>query len=193
MKRSRGSGKAQYLRIQAGHLHELGEASSLRAALELLDLLIAEYPEPIQLAQAHAQRAECWSALGEGDAGLVAYREALDAERKLPNVKTNAYIGFGELAIDLAREDLYPEALSALDEFGGEEAFPILRYRSCAVRALMCERLGRVAEARRHAESALEAAAATESTFRYHRKLGLVTNQETDTHRRLLALAGRTH
>jgi hypothetical protein len=158
-----------------------------------LDLLIADYPEPIQLAQAHAQRAECLSALGEADAGLVAYREALDTERKHPNVKTDAYIGFGELALELAHDDLYHEALSVLDEFGGDEALPIFRYRSFAVRALVVERLGDVTAARRYAEYALDAAAATESRFRYHRKLGLVADQETDTHARLLALAGSTH
>jgi tetratricopeptide (TPR) repeat protein len=194
LKRARGSSsKAQYLRIQASHLQEVGEPSCVRAALELLELMVADYPEAIQLAQAHKQRAECLIDLGDRNAALVAYRDALDAERKLPNVRTDAHIGFGELVLDLEREDLYPEALSVLDEFGTDEPFPIQRYRLFAVRALVCERLGQLPEARQCAEHALDAAAATESPFRYRRRLGLVADQDSDTHGRLLALVGRAH
>src|SRR5689334_20933906 len=79
LKRARGSGsKAQYLRIQALHLQQVGEPACLRAALELLQLMVADYPEAIQLAQAHKQRAECLIAVGERDSGLLAYRDSLD-------------------------------------------------------------------------------------------------------------------
>lgn len=194
LKRARGSGsKAQYLRIQALHLQQVGEPACLRAALELLQLMVADYPEAIQLAQAHKQRAECLIAVGERDSGLLAYRDSLDAERKLPNVRTDAYIGFGELVMELGREDFYREVLDVMNEFGTDEPFPIQRYRSFAVRALAYEQLGQLQEARRCAESALDAAAATESPFRYHRRLGLVANQDTDVHGRLVALAGRAH
>src|SRR6185312_4454064 len=82
--RARGAThKAQYLRIQAVHLQHTGHLESVRAALELLDILIADHPEPTQLALAHMQRGECLSTLGDHDAGLTAHREALAAERML--------------------------------------------------------------------------------------------------------------
>jgi tetratricopeptide (TPR) repeat protein len=192
--RARGAyQKAQYLRIQAVHLQHTGQLESVRAALELLDILIADYPEPSEIASAHMQRGECLSTLGDPDAGLTAHREALAAERKMRTIKTDAYLGFGELVLYLERTDLYPEALSILDEFGGAEWFPVQRYRSAALRAIVFEHLGQLAEAREFAERALVAAAATESPFRYHRALGLVTDTGTELHGRLLALAGRTH
>src|SRR5947208_1540607 len=164
LRRARGAfHKAQYLRIQARHLQQTGQRESVSAALELLDLLLADYPEPTQLASAHLQRGESLCVLGDRNGGLAAHRDALAAERRFRGVKTEAYLGFGELVLELERVDLYQEVLSILDEFGGAAVFPVQQYRAAAVRALVFERLGRIEEAREFAERAIDAAAATES------------------------------
>src|SRR5690349_9374034 len=68
LKRSRGAGnKAQYLRIQAGHLADVGHHA---AAIELLDQLLAEFPERVELAQAHAQKAKSLADLGQFAAAI---------------------------------------------------------------------------------------------------------------------------
>lgn len=194
LKRSRSVfHKAQYLRIQAAHLCQVGDTPCLRAALDLVDLMLAEYPDTAQLAAAHAQRATCLVALGERAAALVAYRNAVDTERRVRGIRPGAYIGFAELVVELERDDLYAEVLSLLNEHASDEPFPLQRYRSSAVRAFIAERQGRHAEAQGHALAALDAAAETQSPMRYHRSLGLVTDRDSTAYARLLALAGRTH
>jgi tetratricopeptide (TPR) repeat protein len=174
------------------HLQETGTPELLAASLELLELLLAEFPEKTELAQAHQQRAECLATLGQKEQAIDAYRAALAAERHLPNVRTNAYLGFGELVVELDRKDLYEEVLSVLQEFGGSEAFPIEEYRFNVIRALISDARG-LEEARRYAQLALTAASKTQSPFRYHRTLGLVGEQKRDVEARLAKLASKVH
>ena len=181
--------RAQYLRIQALHLQEVGEGELTCAALGLLDRLLAEDPEPTQLSAAHMQRAECLVDLGRPEEALEAYRCAFEAQRREPNWRNSAYLGFGELVIALRRRELMHEASAVLDEFGGDEVFPIDRYRAGAIRALIAEEQGSQATAREWARSALTAAAATESPFRRHRKLGLVRSIEPEVFEHLKRLA----
>jgi hypothetical protein len=52
LNRSRNSyNKAQYARIQALYLQQTGKQELVRAALELLDLLLEKCHEPLRLAQ----------------------------------------------------------------------------------------------------------------------------------------------
>lgn len=141
------------------------------------------------MSAAHKQRAECLVDLGQLEDALEAYRCAFAAQRREPNWRNGAYLGFGELVLALRRRELFGEASEALDEFGGDEVFPIDRYRAGAIRALIAEDQGDQATAREWARSALAAAAATESPFRYHRKLGLVRSVEPEMFRNLERLA----
>ncbi len=166
--------KAQYLRLQALALQEVGTEPMMTAALGLLDQLVRGCPDPSQLASAHQQRAGCLTDLGRYEEALISYREAFEIERQAPNWKTEAYLDFGELVLGLKRKDLYREAVAVLDEFGGAESFPASEYRHATIRALTCDASGDITGARWHARRALEAAGKTESPFRYHRKLGLV-------------------
>ena len=150
--------KAQYLRIQAAHFQALGGRPFLEAAVELLDRLVVEFPEPAQLAAAHLQRAECLVALGERLRAIRAYRWALDAQRRFPEAPTEAYLGFGELVLELQRVELYSEVLSAIDELGGGEKTPAQEYRVAAIRAFIHDAGGLRKEARACARRALAAA-----------------------------------
>jgi tetratricopeptide (TPR) repeat protein len=174
LKRSRGFNKAQYLRLQALALQEVGTEPLLLAALSLLDQLVQEYPEPSQLASAHQQRAQCLADLGRYADAIASYHASFEAQRQAPNWKTEAYLDFGELVLGSKREELYGQAVAVLNEFGGGEPFPASQYRSATIRALICNAVGDRRGARLHAEEALAAVAKTESPFRYHRKLGVV-------------------
>jgi hypothetical protein len=74
--------KAQYLRIQAHHLEHDAIPPQVSAALELLDRLLREYPDPSQVSLALSQRGSCLLKLGQPDDALVAFRESLEAERR---------------------------------------------------------------------------------------------------------------
>lgn len=193
LNRSRDSrSKAQYLRIQAHHLQEVGHPPLLEAALQLLEEVVQEHPDPMQLAAAHQQRAECLSALERPEEAIEAYRQAFAAERAFPHIRGTAYLGFAELVLSMGRDDLYPEALAILGEFARDELFPVVQYRSHAARAFLLEALGQDDPAMEHARSALEAAAESESPFRYHRKLGLVDTPDEAEQQRLRGIAGES-
>jgi tetratricopeptide (TPR) repeat protein len=166
--------KAQYLRIQAYHLAEVGTALLIEGALALLDRLLTEFPEPSQLASAYEQRARCLADLGRHEDAFVALEASFAAQRAYPNLETGAYLDFGELAIGLQRTDLYDRAGALLDEFGGREVLPDSIYRHAVIRAFVAAHRGDRAAAREHARRAIGAAGRTESPFRYHRKVGLV-------------------
>ena len=190
LKRSRSSfHRAQYLRLQASHLQQVGERLLTEAALRLLDRVIAEYPEPSQLSSALQQRAECLVDLGCPEEALTAYVAALEARRREPRWGNLAHLGLAELVLALKRPDLYPAAIQALDEFQEPQMLPANDYRNAAARALIAAERGDDALARDWACRALNAAAKTEAPLRYHRHLGLVRAVDPTTYVRLQQLA----
>lgn len=174
--RSRSAGaRAQYLRIQALHLQQIGSEPMYEAALELLDQLLADYPMAVELSEAHAQRAECLAGLGRTEEALQAFRAALEVQRRFPYSTGLAHIKFAELAFKLRREELFTEALAVLDEFGGKEFLPAPAYRFAAAYALLSDTAGNRSAARHFARAAIVAASATKSGLHHRPELGLVT------------------
>lgn len=190
--RSRGAERrAQYLRIQASHL-AAAEPPLHEPALRLLERLLADYPDDIMLALAHAQRAASLTALGRADEALSALRAALAAQRARPNVQTSAPVDFAWLVATYdGAGALRDEALSVLAEFGAaaEDTFPAERYRRDGARAMLLEAAGDSTAAAAAARGALAAAGATHSGFRYHPTLGLVESPDAGPHARLVRLA----
>jgi tetratricopeptide (TPR) repeat protein len=190
LKRARGAAsKAQYLRIQAVHL---AQAELHAAAIELLDRMFAEFPERIELAQAHLQKAESLAALGKPDAAIAEFRAALQAQRQLPNVRTQAWLDFGWfVVVERQQTDLFDEVATVLDEFRTVPSlsFPVEEYRYCTIRSLLAESRGDQPLAREFATRALAQATRDHSEFRYHPKLGLVGTQPAEIERRLKRLA----
>ena len=188
--RSRGnSSKAQYLRIQAVCL---AEASLHREAIELIDRILAEYPETIERAIAHEKKAESIYALGRVEESLGEFRLALDAERRFPNVRTNAWLEFGWIVVSEGLVDSYDETLQILEEFNeGMLQFPVARYRYFAILALIADSRGGAEMAREMAANALRESERRDSGFRYHAKLGLVEDHHKQLHERLKRIANR--
>lgn len=168
--------KAQYLRIQAGHLADAGNHA---AAIELLDRLFAEFPERIELAQAHAQRAESLAILGQIQAVIEEYRAALQTERDVPNVRTNAWLEFGWFVVERQLTDYYGEVSQVLQEFyeEGSLKFPAIEFRYTAIQALLADHRGDKVRARYFAQKALAEAAKGHSGVLYHPAVGLVGSE----------------
>lgn len=182
--------KAQYVRIQALHLVQDARPPLYGAALELLDLLLLEFPDRSQLAGVHKQRGQCLVALGRGSEALDEFQRAMETERY--GIRSYAYLEFIELVLALDRKDLFHEALSIISKQETPEPFPVTQYRRAAATAFLCEELGMESEAQAHATLALAAAAQAESPFRYHRKLGLVAVSDLQVQNRLRKLAGQS-
>lgn len=174
LKRTRGdSNKAQYLRIQALHLAEAGQDGG---AIELLDRLLLEYPNGLEIAQAHAQKADLLAKSGQTVEAVNEYRNALQAERDFPNVKTSAWLDFGWLVVTNRVLHLYDEVDRVLKEFREEGGLqlPIVEYRYAAIQALLADARVDGERARQFAKQALEQAAKSHSGLRYHPTLALV-------------------
>jgi tetratricopeptide (TPR) repeat protein len=183
------SNKAQYLSIQARHLSQTGETKLIGEALKLLDLVLAEYPEPVFLAVVQHQRAKCLQALVRNDEAIDAFRAALSRQRLgRCIVPASLYLDFADFVLTLRRTELFPETLSVIEEFGDSELMPIQRYRSAVIRAFMYELHGDIQKARSFAKAALAASAETESVFRYHRDLGVVRTFDEEIQKRLWGL-----
>ena len=190
LKRSRGaSSKAQYLRLQALHLAEAGHYDG---AIELLDRLLAEFPDSIDVAQGHAQKADSLVKLGQTEAAVDEYRAALQRERDFPNVRTNAWLDFGWFVVEKRLTRLYDEVAHVLDEFRDEGGlrFPAIEYRYAAIQALLADARGEKSQAREFAKTALAEAAKDHSGLRYHPTVGLVGSERATFATRLRTLAG---
>jgi len=187
LRRSRGGfNKAQYCRIQA---YELQQAGNYRGALELLNLLMTEWPDDAQKAAVFHQMAECHEALGDLTAALANYRAVFDTQRKKPGQRTNAHLGFGMLVALTPYPEFYDEALSVLDECESSASFPILEFESAMIRAIIADAKGSKESASRQAKTALAAAARKHSGYARHAALGLVASIKPDLEARLKKIA----
>jgi tetratricopeptide (TPR) repeat protein len=189
LRRSRGAyNKAQYARIQACELLTIRMHEAYLAALELLDMILAEWREEAQLASVFHHRAECFSGLGDLPRAIDAYRQVFQMQRVHKRELTMAHLDFGWLVATTPLPELYDEALAVLCEFH-RDMFPVDRYRASAIQALILDSQGKHEQARSYASLAIEAAAARHSGFRYHAKLGLVASPDKKVHERLQSLA----
>ena len=190
LKRSRRQfHKAQYLRVQACELKETGRVDNLHAAINLLQLLFAEYPEPVEFAISYQLLGECHEQLGIFDVAIQSYRSALSQQRTYPNVQTNSHISLAVLVAKQRRRADYDEALQALNEWGRLGEFPVMDFYLCAARAMICADTEQRDDAITWARRALEAAAKTHSGYRYHTTLGLVGDQHAELVDRMRGIA----
>ena len=180
--------KAQYLRIQAVYLEEVGNEDMIKASLSLLDLLFDKYPEPAEFAQAHLQKAHCLFKLGKIDECIDHLHKSLQAEREYPHSKTMAWLDFGWIIVEKKKSNLFDEAIAVLEEFKKPLLFPMEIYKLNAILALIAEECGEFVRAREYARTAIEASSRKDSGLRYHRDAGLVKNTNTSVHARLDAL-----
>ena len=167
----RARDKAQYLRIQA---HTLASTHP-NVTLQLLDRYFA-LGEHFDMAQAYVDRANAYLELGDIEAAFSAYEAALVRERVFPRLITNARTDYPYLVALLRAEHRYPSALAIIHAFPQPSEFPAHRFKLHAAAAMILADTDRAASCR-HAREAIDAAAETHSGFRYHPKLGLVSEK----------------
>lgn len=185
LSRSR-SGKPQYLIIQAGHLTRTAPVTAL--------LLIDEYfttNDTFHVSTAYGVRAAAQCRLGSIKEAVVSFKQALAWEADHPGLITNSRLDYPQLVAEHNLCSEYENALMVLvGRFEPSDfAFPVSRFRWNGCQALIRAELGQAADARHFAERALVAASETESPFRYHRSLGLVSNTDDDFGRRIKRIA----
>lgn len=184
--RARVHNRAQYLRIQAGHL---AQASHTGAALRLLEEMIADYPDDMELSMATCQMGECHEAQGAPEPALECYWQAIEFMRVTPSARNRAWSNFVLLVARSKQEARYEQALAVLDEFAGDRMFPVDHFEWHAGRALILSQKGDVALARDEARKALVAAGRDKSGFRYHPEIGLVSPKSGNLRNAMEAMA----
>lgn len=191
LKRARGSSnKAQYLRIQALCLIKSGDGGMLLEALELLDLMLREYPAWHELAPGYLAKAECLDKLGRTSEAIEMYRNSLRAQRDHPGIITNAALDFGLFAVQHELVELYDEVLSGIIEFPPALALPQQGYWYYAIKALIANHRQESTQACEYARQALEARDRQDSGLSYHPRVGLVRNPVLDIDKRLAIICG---
>lgn len=178
-RRCREFKKAQYLRVQAATLAAVGTQTAQRAAIELLDLLLRDWPDKGELSIANCIKGKCLESLGETESAIENFRQSFQAQRDFPTSFSNCHTDFAWIAATKPIPALHQEALNVLAEFGQSDDFlPMLHFRSCAAKALIHDALGNQDLARQFASTALHAAEQKHSGLRYHPLLGLVSNPD---------------
>jgi tetratricopeptide (TPR) repeat protein len=163
--------KAQYLLIQASTLSGAGNVSLARPALELLNRLFSEFPEPSELSSAHLQAAYCYEQLCNTAKALEHLQLSLSAQVNYPNRDTGIFLEYPWFVVRHHLADHYAAALTTLRR--AHIAFPVTAFKAAAIRALIAEANGEPTAAQ-HATEALASAALKQSQFQHHRELGLV-------------------
>jgi tetratricopeptide (TPR) repeat protein len=183
--------KAQYARIQACYLQGIGTPELVRAADELLDDVIARWPDQSQLALAYHQKAECALMLQGVEQALDWLRKALQQEQVFPNSVTFAGLLLAKLVVVNHLTEHYDEVLAILQKRAANLTWPIERFYVYGLSAIISSERGQDEEARNHAALALDAAAQKHSGFRYHPTMGLVATPEPSIQERLVRITGR--
>jgi len=184
LKRAR-SQRQQYLRIQASYLAE----SHPQTALALIERYFA-LGENFDFAQAYLDQATAYLALGQIEDAIRSLEKALDREHQFPGFKTAAWSEFAMLVATRNLTSHFPAAIQVLSENQARFTFPVEKFLWHAAHALIAAAQGDRMTAKEDALTALGAAAANHSGFRYHPKCGLVGSRYETVRHKLLQLSG---
>lgn len=187
--------KAQYARIQASYLQETGKKKNIQAAIELLDLMTEQWPEPSELSTAYLQKALCFEDLGMNKQAIEAYHKSMKVEEESKKLRVGACLHFGWFVIKKGLKKYYDEVLSSIQNKETHQQiepfliWPNYQYKYAAIFAIILNRKGEKEAARRFAVRALEAMDTKESPFSYHKKEGLVTEPNKKVVKQLKKIA----
>lgn len=190
LSRSRGQ-RSEYLRIQAGTLAETREPAVARPAIRLATRYLDENPGGIFRAELLLTIATASATLGDLDAALRAYRDAVDAQRRRPNVHAMAHLHLAWFVATNHLDAAFDETLTLLEATLADDGLvlPYWQYRYFAAVAVMSSALGDATVAADMARRAIEAAEIERGPFWRHPNLG-VARIDAAIHRRLTELAG---
>jgi tetratricopeptide (TPR) repeat protein len=184
LKRARDSSRPRYLVIQASNLAGTADPTLLDGAETLIKILFADYPDD------KFNRSAGLEVLGDiyrlrqvYDTAMVYYKKSIDFEHEYPNVRSNAFLQFSELAVKLNKREFYPFVEALLSERLEHYPFPIYKYKIYSLLSVINKANGHNAKASELAELAEKFAALQTSGFRYHPTVGVVTERDADLDR----------
>jgi tetratricopeptide (TPR) repeat protein len=177
LNKARGNKKPQYLRIQAITLYETRNHKYFNVAINLLNKILNEYPDNIfEKIMSFKILGDIYYKMKKYDTALENYYNAIEFEGKDQYVKTEAYINYSLMVIQLNKIELFDKVeLLLLNEIKtGRIFFPIQKYKINAILSIIYKHKNELEKANDYKAMAEEAANAEFSDFRWHKKLGLV-------------------
>jgi hypothetical protein len=180
LKRSRGTyNKAQYLRIQASYLLNSADIDTQLAGIELMERLLNDYPkEEFHIVFGQEQLGDYYVRIGVYKKAEKYFRMVTDYYRtKSSRSGTSgvADLKLGEVILRSNMEDKLEEAYELCKGFPiGELILNSDKFYHAALSALVCKRINKLEEAKKHAEAALILSSITEPQFSHHKKVGLI-------------------
>ncbi len=174
------SQRDQYLVIQANTLHENHPAITLK----LVDYYFETKHGEVHDVLALLARARALVTLDRIDSAMNAYRAVLDREREYPKQRTTTWVDYPYLVATRAIEAEFGYARHTLDDplLRLPVLFPVDRYMWHAAKAL-------IDNDPIHAKQALAAAKTKSSGYKYHPRVGLVSEEHANTVAKLTRLA----
>jgi tetratricopeptide (TPR) repeat protein len=149
--------KAQYLRIQADCLQKEFSPPQYEAALDLLERLLVDFPDPNELGSAYLQKAQCCEALGQYDEALQAYKSAIQFSKNQDGIyTTDAPVHFAIFVAKHQDKENYDEALQYFEGADMVMLLPTSQYGALTAMAIIAEDTGKKKKAETFARQALE-------------------------------------
>ena len=176
LSRSRVSNRAQYLRVKAVSLLQCSDERR-SAGQELLQRLVADYPDAPDVATAHELLGESYAEVGKLELAESHFRASLAAAGPTRSYTSGAPdLSLAEVLIESGRPAALKEAGQLLDSEGLHQnlSWNSQVFRYLKARAELADRLGVEDEAHEYAERALEAARGDQPQLDRHPDVGRV-------------------
>ena len=178
LKRARKDNRAEYLRIQAVELIETDKPKLLEVAESLLTQMLNEYPdEDFSIGSAFDSLGDIYRKQDKTEKAIEFYKNAVDFEKKYPNMKTQAYLGYSELIIKTDKTDKFDFVKKIILERFNEVFIPIERYKTASILSIIYHRQNYLELSEKYAQIAERNANKETSGLRYHKYLGIVTER----------------
>ena len=180
LNRARKDCRAEYLKIQAIELVQTKDKRLLKAAEDLINKMLTEYPDDnFNKAAALKTLGDIYNLREDYQKAKIYYKQALDFEKVYPNVITQVYVDYSELVIKTADTTSFDHVEQILLERHPGLLFPTEKYKVNALLSIINKLKNRHDEAKRFEELADQSANAETSGLRYHKYLGIVKDRDT--------------
>jgi tetratricopeptide (TPR) repeat protein len=178
LKRSQKLSRPQYLIIQASTLNNANDDELLITALKLVEKYFDEYSDDkFNKSSAFKLKGDISYKMEKYDLALENYKKAMDFEKIYPQIKTDAYLNYSELVIQLNKTDLFGTVEIILLKQAQKSDFPKAKYIKNAILSIIYKHKNNMEKSNYYKTLAEEAANAENSDFRWHKKLGLVNKR----------------
>jgi tetratricopeptide (TPR) repeat protein len=180
LNRARKEGRPQYLKIQAGTLVATKDLILLKVAETLIQKLFSDYPDDrLERSPSFKILGDIYRCRDDFHQAMAFYKQAIDFEETFPNVLTQSYLDFSELAVKPNAEEHYPLVEKIVSKRIEGSLFPLEKYKAFSILSIINNSKGDKDKAEQFALLAEQNASAETSGLRYHKYLGVVTKRDT--------------